>query len=175
MTEGSVPGPVSLSSINRHIALNNFDDGGLTSGSRDIHVYVPRGYDKSHDQYPVVYLNDGQAWLHGIWNGPQLECDLTHDQLCEEGLINPAILVAINFNRAGRVKDLTPAQDDDGNLDGYYKFIADRLKPYIDSHYRTKPEPTFTAIVGISMGGLASFLLAYDHPETFGMAGCMSP
>ena len=33
---------------------------------------------------------------------------------------------------------------------------------------------TNTAIVGSSMGGLASFNAAWKHPEVFGMAGCMS-
>jgi hypothetical protein len=73
------------------------------------------------------------------------------------------------------MKDLRPAvEGESGGLEGYYRFIAERLKPYIDAHYRTQPEAAFTGIAGYSLGGSAAFWMAYTHPETFGMAGCMS-
>jgi enterochelin esterase-like enzyme len=138
-------------------------------------VYLPHDYDNGDERYCVVYLNDGQAWLTGVWDGPQLQCDLTYDALFAAGLVKAAIFVAIDFRREGRIRDLTPAEDGEGNLEGYSRFVSERLKPYIDARFRTNPDPASTAIVGISMGGLASFLMAHRHPETFGMAACMSP
>lgn len=62
-----------------------------------------------------------------------------------------------------------------GGLEDYYDFLAHQVKPYIDSHYRTLTDPAHTGVAGSSFGGLASVYLGYHHPETFGLAGCMSP
>ncbi|MGC4043429.1 MAG: alpha/beta hydrolase-fold protein [Armatimonas sp.] len=165
--------------FHRRVVLENFDDAGLTAGARDIHILLPDGYDQSDHYYPVVYFNDGQAVFSGTVVLPGtserrgLEVDLTYDTLIQDDLIDPAILVAIHFVKPGRIEDMTPAESG-GNLDGYYRFVSERLKPYIDSHYRTRPEPASTGIIGISLGGLAAFLMAYFHPDTFGLAGCMS-
>lgn len=122
-----------------------------------------------------------------------MRADVAYDQLMERGLIHPAILVAIGLGPKGpegRVIELTPASSGNagnnggghhgsttrpsGQIEGYFKYIATQIKPYIDSHYRTMPEPEYTGIAGQSLGGLATFYIAYHHPEVFGMAGCMS-
>jgi predicted alpha/beta superfamily hydrolase len=165
-------------SFSRRDCLEKFDDGGLTTGPRNIFIYLPDGYDTSPDRYAVMYFNDGGNMLSGP--GARMDVDLAHDRLVNDGLIEPTIFVGLGIiNVPSRIKALTPTADDGkegagGGLHGYYRFISERLKPYIDSHYRTKTEPASTGIAGYSLGGLAAFLLAYEHPETFGMAGCMS-
>jgi len=47
-----------------------------------------------------------------------------------------------------------------GGLDSYTQYLADFLKPWIDNNYKTLPAPSFTAIMGASAGGLASFYAA---------------
>ncbi|RLT39888.1 MAG: alpha/beta hydrolase [Chloroflexi bacterium] len=59
--------------------------------------------------------------------------------------------------------------------DLYVDFIADTLKPLIDSTFRTRTARTHTAILGSSMGGLISLYAFYKRPETFGLVGAMSP
>ncbi|MBI3195653.1 MAG: histidine kinase, partial [Ignavibacteriae bacterium] len=49
------------------------------------------------------------------------------------------------------------------------------LKPMIDNEYRTLSDRENTGVMGSSMGGLASFLLVWNYPEVFSMAGCLSP
>ena len=56
----------------------------------------------------------------------------------------------------------------------YRKFLIEDLKAFVDSKYRTLSDNRNTAIMGSSMGGLASFLVAWNNPEVFSMAGCMS-
>jgi predicted alpha/beta superfamily hydrolase len=167
--------------FDRLITLENFDDGGLTSGSRDISIYLPDGYDKCEDHFPVIYFNDGQCMLKKDGRN-SLDINIAYDQLILDGLIKPAIFVGISSLWPTRAYDLTPtAHKPDlqrlggGGLGGYYKFISELLKPTIDKHYRTKPEPAYTGIAGFSLGGSAAFTMAYVHSETFGMAGCMSP
>ncbi len=50
----------------------------------------------------------------------------------------------------------------------------EELKPAIDASYRTLPGPESTAVMGSSLGGVVSFYLAWEYPEVFGMAACMS-
>jgi predicted alpha/beta superfamily hydrolase len=53
-------------------------------------------------------------------------------------------------------------------------FLIQELKPKIDSDYRTGPEPEHTGIMGSSLGGICSMVLAWDHPEVFGRAASLS-
>ena len=49
------------------------------------------------------------------------------------------------------------------------------LKPYIDAHYRTRPERDYTGIMGSSLGGLTSMYAAIEHQDVFSKAGVFSP
>ena len=50
-----------------------------------------------------------------------------------------------------------------------------RVKPVVDRTYRTRPEAAATGTVGSSLGGVVAMYLGLEHPETFGMTGCVSP
>ena len=56
----------------------------------------------------------------------------------------------------------------------YETFVARELVEYIDSHYRTKAEPSARAIAGLSMGGHGALYLAIRHQNVFGAAGSLS-
>jgi predicted alpha/beta superfamily hydrolase len=49
-----------------------------------------------------------------------------------------------------------------------------RLKPAIDGRFRTLEGPATTAVMGSSLGGLVSLYLAWEHPDVFGAAACLS-
>jgi len=168
---------------NRVVKLTNFDDAGLATGPRDITIYLPQNYGANDARYPVIYFSDGEG-LFTFQAKDNYGVDTAVDGLVRDKLIDPVIVVAIsNAPKGNRTKDLTPTVGDGdndgygpgGQLDGYYRFISEKLKPYIDKTFRTKPEPSSTAIAGSSFGGLAAFVMAYNHPDTFGLAGCMSP
>jgi predicted alpha/beta superfamily hydrolase len=57
----------------------------------------------------------------------------------------------------------------------YLHFIVKTLKPYIDTHYRTKTKAKNTTIMGSSLGGLVSYYAILKYPEVFGKAGVFSP
>jgi enterochelin esterase-like enzyme len=159
----------------RLVRIENFDDGGLSTGHRRVDIYLPAGYNETTTRYPVIYFSDGGNAFSRP--GGTMAVDAAYDQLIDDGLINPAIFVAIGLaSVASRLESFTPTtHKGSGGLEGYYRFVSERLKPYIDTHYRTKPEPASTGIAGYSSSGSAAFIMAYTHPETFGLAGCMSP
>jgi len=62
--------------------FHTYDAFSACGGKRKIHVLLPRDYEASKDQYPVIYMNDGNTsfWRGGIGNrgGPgeaQIELD----------------------------------------------------------------------------------------------------
>ncbi len=144
---------------------------------REILVYLPPSYATSDQRYPVVYMHDGQNLFDdstsfaGEWG-----VDETLDALSQEGI--EAIVVGIPNLGNERVKEYSPFVDrrHGGGLgDLYVDFIADTLKPVIDSAFRTQPERAHTGIFGSSMGGLISLYAYFQRPETFGFVGAMSP
>lgn len=44
----------------------------------------------------------------------------------------------------------------------YMSFIVDKLKPFIDSTYRTMQDRDNTLVGGSSAGGICSFMLVWD-------------
>jgi predicted alpha/beta superfamily hydrolase len=52
----AVPGRVTL---NGDVRLHKKFRSDLLNNERTIAVYVPPGYDKSKDTYPVLYMQDG--------------------------------------------------------------------------------------------------------------------
>jgi predicted alpha/beta superfamily hydrolase len=49
------------------------------------------------------------------------------------------------------------------------------IRPLVDHQYRTLPGRAHTAIMGSSMGGLASHYAIARYPQVFGKAGVFSP
>jgi predicted alpha/beta superfamily hydrolase len=62
-----------------------------------------------------------------------------------------------------------------GEGGAYVDFLVKTLKPFIDSHYRTKRDAANTGIAGSSMGGLISLYAVLKYPNVFGRAGVFSP
>jgi predicted alpha/beta superfamily hydrolase len=58
--------------------------------------------------------------------------------------------------------------------DDYLRFLVTELKPFIDSTYRTRPEPAHTLVLGSSMGGLIAAYAYCEVPDVFGRAACLS-
>src|SRR5258708_5715282 len=56
----------------------------------------------------------------------------------------------------------------------YVAFLIRELKPRIDSDYRTRPGPENTGLMGSSLGGICSVIVAWEHPEIFGKTASLS-
>ncbi|OGV36767.1 MAG: hypothetical protein A2X48_17385 [Lentisphaerae bacterium GWF2_49_21] len=168
------------------------DDGGKSSGPHAVTVCLPSGYDSTDRRYPVIYVLDGESSFMTRQNGmtATIAYELAHDQLVHDGLIQPAIFVAIHNSQdssgkpipGNRRMDYAPSDqtNKEGIIEttkgeGYYEFIASTIKPLIDKTYRTRPEPASTGVAGFSAGGIGAFWMTYHHPETFGMGLCQSP
>lgn len=141
--------------------------------SRDLIVWLPRFYDlKRKQDYPVLYLNDGQDLFdpNTAEGGRDWEVDEIVQQLINDELIEPMIIVGIT-STDDRLDEYSPLKDGEAYMD----FLVKRVKPLIDQRYRTRPGRENTLVGGAAMGGTIAFATAWRYPEIFGGAISLSP
>ncbi|MCA9757964.1 MAG: alpha/beta hydrolase [Candidatus Eisenbacteria bacterium] len=149
--------------------------------SRDVLVYLPPTYhDDTDARFPVLYLNDGWSMFAGVDGDASVQPLLGAmlDDLIRRGEVEPLIVVGVAAPPNARMMDYTWVQHFEGtrtNADGYHRFLAEELKPFIDQHYRTLPDREHTGIAGASLGGLVSLHFGLQPDGEFGRVAAMSP
>lgn len=142
---------------------------------KTIWVYLPKSYDETDKQYPVIYMFDAQNLFDaetsyvGEW-----KVDEYLDSLEDKDVI----IIGIEHGNEKRLDELTPYPHEKhggGKGDTFMQFIINTLKPHVDVAYRTQPEAEHTSIFGASLGGLMAFYATIKYPETFSKAGVFSP
>ena len=146
---------------------------------RTLRLYLPPSYESAPDKrYPVIYMHDGQNLFDdatsyaGEWG-----VDETMDAFARTRGFE-AIVVGIDNGGEERIHELSPWTNPKyGAAQGeqYMAFVVDVVKPFVDTHYRTRPDREDTAIAGSSMGGLISHFALLRYPQVFGKAAIFSP
>jgi len=177
---GHIPPRQHSASPNVHILSPAFALPQLRR-TRRVWVYLPPGYAEGANRYPVLYVQDGQnvfdqyTSFAGEWG-----LDETLDSLAAGGHDEGGcIVVAVDNGAKHRLDEYSPWRNRrtgrGGEGEQYVDFLVDTLKPYIDHHYRTRPEREATGILGSSMGGLLATYAALRYPAVFGRVGVFSP
>ena len=146
---------------------------------RTLRLYLPPSYDTpTSRRYPVIYMHDAQNLFDdatayaGEWG-----VDETLDAFARTRGFE-AIVVGIDHGEAERIHELSPWTNPKyGAQQGeqYMAFVVDTVKPFIDAHYRTRPDRADTAIIGSSLGALVSHYALLRYPQVFGKAALFSP
>lgn len=149
---------------------------------RTIRVLLPEDYDASSESYDVLYMHDGQNLFedHLSFSGHAWQIDETLKKM----KINNLIVVGID-NSDLRLFEYSPWLGGEeatkftkvqvGGLGSLYAYwVVHTLKPFIDTHYRTKPDKSHTHIAGSSMGAYISVYIATTYPDLFQTIGCFS-
>lgn len=153
---------------------------------RRVRVLLPKGYTETahaDERFPVVYMHDGQnvfysresysghSWkvIPAIKHNPDLP---------------KMIIVGIDNDSFNRINEYTPWKITKGftadatGLGGlgadYASFVMETVKPFIDAHYRSKPEKEFTALIGSSLGGNISSYMGIAYKDQIGALGIFS-
>jgi len=150
---------------------------------RDVLIYLPPGYEADRRRrYPVLYLHDGQNLFDGATSfipGQEWRVDETAQALILSHAIEPVIIIGIYNTGRERVEEYTPSADPKfkvgGKADLYGRLIVEELKPFVDSHYRTKRGAADTGLGGSSLGGLVTMYLGLRYPKVFGKLAVVSP
>lgn len=157
----------------------------VTGGWRHAVVYLPPGYDtEMRTRYPVLYLQHGAGEDETGWTR-QGHANFILDNLIASGSAKPMILVmAYGYaRRAGQVdqdlkgkpfgspemmkamREMSQAFEDD---------LTQVLIPYIDTNFRTIADRDHRAMAGLSMGGMQTFQVTFDHLDLFSYIGGFS-
>lgn len=143
---------------------------------RDIIVWLPPGYkSETTKRYPVLYMHDGLS-VFANWRFDETALALISNQQIE-----PLIIVCVANGGTGedRYDEYTPTRDPNytksGNADKYGRMLAEELKPFIDSEYRTLTDASNTGLGGASLGGLVTLYLGLKYPATFSRLAVLSP
>jgi predicted alpha/beta superfamily hydrolase len=140
-------------------------DSRILGERRVINVYVPPGYDKSTDRYPVMYMADGgmaEDFPHVVGSV---------DVSIKNAVIRPLIVVGVeNTERRRDLVDVTVVPEEQkaaphaGGSAKFRAFLRDELRPLITQRYRTTAE---TAIIGESLAGLFVIETLILEPSLF--------
>ena len=158
---------------------------GVTGSWRHALVYTPPSYDAQPSlRYPVLYLQHGGGEDETGWI-KQGHANFILDNLIASKNSKPMIVVmAYGYaRRAGHVdadlagkpfgspeamkamQEMAQAFEDD---------LTQVLIPYIDTNFRTLPDRDHRAMAGLSMGGMQTFQVTFDHLDLFSYIGGFS-
>ena len=170
-------GNPSTAASNVHIMSNSFFMPQLNR-NRKIWIYLPPDYQTSTKTYPVIYMQDGQNLFDNATSfSGEWQIDETLNNLFSQGDYG-AIVVGIENGGSNRINEYTPwnnPQYGGGEGDQYMQFIAETLKPYVDSNYRTKSGAEYNSLIGSSLGALISNYGAVKYSGVFSKIGSFSP
>lgn len=137
---------------------------------REMYIYTPPGYEKSGEQYPVLYLLHGGGEDQRGWAN-QGKTDMILDNLIAHGKAKPMLVVMMDGNMGGA-----------GGIAGFnesaLKTFESELKlgvlPFIESNYRVETNPAGRALAGLSMGGLQTLYAGVKNSNMFSYLGVFS-
>jgi enterochelin esterase-like enzyme len=157
----------------------------VTGSWRHALVYTPPDYDmRTSARYPVLYLQHGGGEDETGWT-KQAHANFILDNLLASGSCKPMIVVmAYGYaRRAGQplpdltgkpfgspemmraMQEMAAAFEDD---------MTQVLIPYIDSNFRTIADRDHRAMAGLSMGGMQTFQVTFNHLDLFSYIGGFS-
>jgi len=146
------------------------ENPGGEEPTRRVSIYLPPGYDKSADNYAVIY------YLHGITQQDSTliaknGIDKLLDKAISTGKIKPVIFVMSDQYTLYRGSFYT-----NSSLTGKWSdFTAKDLVNYVDQNYRTIPFRESRGIAGHSMGGHGAIKLGMFFPDVFSSVYALSP
>lgn len=135
-------------------------------------VYVPAGYDPARPPNLLLF-QDGQRATNP--NGA-LKVPAVLDALIAQGAIPATLGVFVTpGNRSAHYPDTLGMQNPDHRVeeydslsDAYARMTLDELLPAVAQRWRFSADPKRRAVGGTSSGAIASWTLAWRHPEAFG-------
>ncbi|MEG3088162.1 alpha/beta hydrolase [Sphingomonas sp. PB4P5] len=141
--------------------------------TREVNIWLPNGYDRSTDTYPVLYLLDGaldQDFHHIAGLGSLASLSWTY---------GPFIVVGVQTR--DRAAELTPRPTDpryraafpnSGGADRFRRFLHQEVIPFVEARYRTSSK---RALMGESLAGLFVVDTLLEEPKLFDDYIAISP
>ena len=163
----------------------------------ELAIYTPYGYQAENKdvKYPVLYLIPGMMTAYNTWFTGGL-ANRIFDNLIAAGKVAPTILVTMTRDTARMdMFDVWDTADDrskqNGDGDGYINYVdgaekgsgienmidslvVSQVVPYIDANYNTAADAQHRAVIGTSMGGVATTQIWMTANDLFDYYGFFS-
>ncbi len=140
---------------------------------RTIAVYLPEGYDKSDDHYPLfvdIVGFTGSGLSHIGWKAFQENVPQQIDRLIDEGKMGPVIVAFPDcFTSLGGNQYINSAA-----LGDWEDFLCHDMVEALESRYRILSGRDHRAIFGKSSGGYGAIVHGMLHADTWGAIACHS-
>jgi len=141
----------------------------VLSEDREIAVYLPQSYYSSNQNYPVLYILDGDYNFNYVSGLLELQASISEN-------IPEMILIGISGKGSETYrKNCKPNMEgieDKGNADQVANFIQKELIPFVDKNYRAS---NYKILAGHSIGGLFVINTALHNPNMFNNYIAISP
>ncbi len=147
----------------------------VTQAWRRMYIYLPPGYDANpRVRYPVLYLQHGAGEDETEWTHAG-RAQFIMDNLIAEKKAVPMIVVMNNgfATRPGT----TPATGLAGMANRFAVFeevLIQESIPEVDANFRTIADREHRAMAGLSMGGMQTFMVTFNHLDMFSYIGGFS-
>lgn len=140
----------------------------ILNEERTVYIHLPAGYDKSRQNYPVLYLLDGEKHFQHV---------VSSCEFLASNYLMPSMII-IGIVNVDRVRDFTPYKPYDehfpsaGKAKDFQDFLQRELFPRVKKNYRTQ---TYRILIGHSFGGLFSLYNLAHQPKMFDAYLAISP
>jgi predicted alpha/beta superfamily hydrolase len=135
-----------------------------------VRVYLPPGYhENTLRRYPTLYMQDGKNLFfpEEAFLGREWHVDEALHLLDAMNAVDRVVVVGIHSG--DRMGEYTKP-----GYEAYARSVVEEVKPEVDGKIRILGSPRETGVIGSSLGGVVSFYMAWEYPEVFGYAACMS-
>jgi hypothetical protein len=130
----------------------------IGANERTLGVYLPPGYDANRaEPYKTIYMQHGGGQDQSDWMNMG-DVPVIMDNLLDDGLTEPAIVITTNTNYLGSAA-------------AGYPNLRDVVLPFVESTYNVSTHPTDRAFAGLSAGGIVTYNLINYDPTLFGYYG----
>lgn len=129
-------------------------------------VYLPKSYEGSTMNFPVLYLlhgysDDETGWIQFGQVQRIADRSVENHESAQMIIVMPDAGVTWYVNTAAGQAN-------------YEDFLIEEFIPHIDAEFRTRKDRQFRAVAGLSMGGYGALMLGLRHPDLFSSSGALS-
>lgn len=136
---------------------------------KQVDIFLPFNYATGND-YPLVIMNDGQ-------DAKALMLKECMYRLQIQNLTKPFVVAAIHASERDKEYGIASKLDytrRGGKAAAYTKFICSELIPFLQSYISIGKDTSQYSIIGMSLGGLSAFDIAWHNNDSFGIVGIFS-
>ena len=139
---------------------------GVDGKTQYLGVYLPYGYDENRTEpYKVIYASHGGGGNETDWFAMG-HVDNIMDNLANQNKIKDTIVVTMDNAYYGSGRDW--------KFDLIEQNVLDYIIPYVEENYNVSTSRDDRAFCGLSMGGMTTTHMYFDHPDQFGYFGIFS-